>query len=78
MGLPAGRTKIAVYAFSGFSGLELSKTAGKTFAAGNNFDETRKSPNIVETNAQAECPFYYYATDGSGNWQAGARRPDDR
>jgi hypothetical protein len=52
-------------------GLYLGKSAGATFATGQNYAINRKSPNITLNGAQSspgQCVILYSRRDGSGGW----------
>lgn len=45
------------------TGLQIRKTAGRTFDTGSNYQTTKKSPNIHNTDAIAPVDIYYYYRD---------------
>lgn len=51
------------------SGLQIRRTAGKTFDNGTNYVNAKKSVNILPTDAENPVnEIYYYHRNSSGNW----------
>jgi hypothetical protein len=54
--------------YSANSGLTIKRSAGRTFDNCANYSVSKKSPNVIVSNAEGPCEFYYYYRDGDGGW----------
>lgn len=50
------------------TGMSITRTAGRIFEAGSNYQNNIKSPNLFDSNRYEQTPFYYYYRNEAGEW----------
>jgi hypothetical protein len=51
-----------------YSGLQIERLPGATFEVGSNYTQTKKSPNVIETDLEQPASLIYFYRDGVGDW----------
>lgn len=61
-----GPFNISGNTYAPLSGMTIQRSAGSTFDSNANYENSLKSPHVLDTNSEAPAPFYYYYRTGSG------------